>query len=132
MELGRCQHGQLQHLPAATAAAAVVVRPSRRRVLNEGLASAATATQALHLTYEADLFARYEVPAWASGRPSRVVVSSAAGLIITVTDGEGEVIEREAGCATGPPGPVAHDSGGSFCATTTSAGLDGADLIRRW
>ena len=34
--------------------------------------------------------------AWASERPSRVVVSSAAGLIITVTDGEGEVIEREA------------------------------------
>ena len=34
---------------------------------------------------------------------------SAAGLIITrVTDGEGEVIEREAGCATGQ-GPVAHD-----------------------
>ena len=29
------------------------------------------------------------------------MVSSAAGLIITVTDGEGEVIEREAGCATG-------------------------------
>ena len=33
---------------------------------------------------------------------------SAAGLIITVTNGGGEVIEREAGCATGP-GPVAHD-----------------------
>ena len=30
------------------------------------------------------------------------MVSSAAGLIITVTDGEGEVIEHEAGCATGP------------------------------
>ena len=58
------------------------------------------------------------------------VVSSAAGLIITVTDGEGEVIEREAGCATGP-GPVAHDGGRSFCATAAFAGLDGADLIRR-
>ena len=56
------------------------------------------------------------------------MVSSAAGLIITVTDGAGEVIEREAGCATGL-GPVAHDSGRSFCATgtATSAGLDGAD-----
>jgi hypothetical protein len=40
----------------------------------------------------------YDVPAWASGRPSRVVVSSSAGLIITVTDGAGEVIERKAGC----------------------------------
>ena len=68
------------------------------------------------------------MPAWASGRPSRVVFSSAAGLIITVTDGAGEVIEREAGCATGL-GPVAHDGGRSFCATATSAGLDGADLI---
>jgi hypothetical protein len=53
-------------------------------------------------------------------------VSSAAGLIIMVTDGEGEVIEREAGCATGL-GPVAHDGGRSFCATVTSAGLDGAE-----
>ena len=50
--------------------------------------------------------------------------------IITVTDGAGEVIKREAGCATGL-GPVAHDGGRSFCATATSAGLDGADLIRR-
>ena len=58
------------------------------------------------------------------------MVSFAAGLIITVTDGEGEVIEREAACATGP-GSVIHDGGRSFCATTTSAGLDGADLIRR-
>ena len=56
------------------------------------------------------------MPAWASGRPSQVVVLSAAGLIITVTDGGGEVIEREAGCATGS-GPVAHDGGRSFCAT---------------
>jgi hypothetical protein len=70
------------------------------------------------------------VPAWASGRPSRVVFSPAAGLIITVTDGEGEVIEREAGCATGP-GPVVHDGGRSFCATATSSGLDGVHLIRR-
>ena len=85
----------------------------------------------LHLAYEAGPCATYDVTAWPSGRPSRVVVSSAAGLIITsVTDGEGEVIEREAGCATGPS-PVAHDDGRSFCATATSAGLDGADLIRR-
>jgi hypothetical protein len=59
--------------------------------------------QALHHAYEAGLSATYgRAYTWASGRPSRVVVSSAAGLIITVTDGEGEVIEREAGCATGP------------------------------
>ena len=80
--------------------------------------------------YEAGRSATYDVRALASGRSSRMVVSSAAGLIITVTDGAGEVIEREAGCATGL-GPVAHDGGRSFCATATSAGLDGADLIRR-
>ena len=53
--------------------------------------------------------------------------------IITVTDGEGEVIEREAGCATGL-GIVAHDDGKSFCATATPACLEmvlSADLIRR-
>ena len=105
----------------------MVVRPSRRRVLK---ALQALPLQALHLAYEAGPFATYDVPAWPSGRPSRVMVSSAAGLIITVTDGAGEVIEREAGCATGL-GPVAHDGGRSFCATATSAGLDGADLIRR-
>ena len=47
-----CQHllkGSLQHLPAATAAAAVVVRPSRRRVLK--------AVQALPL---GKLFTSYE------------------------------------------------------------------------
>jgi hypothetical protein len=78
----------------------VVVRPSRRRVLK---ALQALPLQALHFAYEAGPFATYDVPAWASGRPSRVVVSSArAGLIVTVTDGRGEVIEREAGCATGP------------------------------
>ena len=81
-----------------TAAAAVVVRPSRRRVLK---ALQALPLQALHLAYEAGPFATYDVPAWPSGRPSRVMVSSAAGLIITVTDGAGEVIERKAGCATG-------------------------------
>ena len=79
--------------PAATAAAAVVVRPSRRRVLK---ALQALPLQVLHLAYEAGQSARYDVTAWPSGRPSRVMVSSAAGLIITVTDGEGEVIEREA------------------------------------
>jgi hypothetical protein len=121
---------KLQHLPglpAATAAAAVVVRPSHRRVLK---ALQALLLQALHLAYEAGSSATYDVPALASGPPSRVVVSSAAGLIITVTDGEGEVIEREAGWTTGP-GPVAHDGGRSFCATATSTDLDGADLIRR-
>jgi hypothetical protein len=104
-----------------------VLRPSRRRALK---ALQALPLQALHLAYETGPSATYDVPAWASGRPSRVVVSSAAGLIITVTDGEGEVIEREVGCATGPD-PVAHDGGRSFCATATSEGLDGADLIRR-
>ena len=73
---------------------------------------------------------------WASGRPldahiaPRVVVSSAAALIITVTDGEGGVIEREAGYTAGP-GPVAHDGGRLFCATATFVGLDGDDLIKR-
>jgi hypothetical protein len=79
---------QLQHLPAATAAAAVVVRPSRRRVLK---CLQALPLQALHLAlrilYEAGPSATYDVPAWASGRPSRVVFSSAAGLVITATDG---------------------------------------------
>ena len=42
---------QLQHLPAATAATAVVVRPSRRRVLKALVA--ALPLQALHLAYEA-------------------------------------------------------------------------------
>ena len=46
--MGQCS--QLQHLPAATAAAAVVVRPSRRRVLK---ALQALPLQALHLAYEA-------------------------------------------------------------------------------
>ena len=75
--------------------------------------------------------------AWASGRPSRVVVSSAAGLIITVTDSEVEVIEREAGGARHRQTEgqaLSHmmvDGGRSFCATATSAGLNGADLIRR-
>ena len=74
----------------------MVVRPSRRRVLK---ALQALPLQALHLAYETGPSETYDAPAWASGRPSRVVVSSAAGLIITVTDSEreGEVIEREAG-----------------------------------
>eukprot|EP00966_Prymnesium_polylepis_P190625 4417966-Prymnesium_polylepis.2 len=70
-------------VPATTTAAAVVVRPSRRRVLK---ALQALPLQALHLAYEAGPSATYDVPAWASGRPSRVGVSSAAGLIITATD----------------------------------------------
>ena len=46
--------------------------------------------------YEAGPFATYDVPAWpwASGRPSQVVLSSAAlCLIVSVTDGEEEVVE---------------------------------------
>ena len=69
----------------------MVVRPSRRRVLK---ALQALPLQALHLAYKAVPFATYDVPAWPSGRPFRVMVSSAAGLIITVTDGAGEVIEN--------------------------------------
>ena len=126
---------QLQHLPAATAAAVAVVRPSRRRVLNEGLAGAATArsklftashTKPVHL----DLRRMACLLVACFGQRSPV---SGGGLIISRsdhhghTDGVGEVIEREAGCATGL-GPVAHDGGRSFCATATSAGLDGADL----
>jgi hypothetical protein len=61
------------------------MRPSRRRVLK---ALQALPLQALHLAYKAGPFATYDVPTWASGRPSRVVLSSAVGLIITVTDGE--------------------------------------------
>jgi hypothetical protein len=76
-----------------------MVRPSRRRALK---ALQALPLQALHFAYETGPFERYAVPAWASGRPSRVAVSSSAGLIITVNDGEGGVVEREAGCATGP------------------------------
>jgi hypothetical protein len=69
---------QLQHLPAATAAAAVVMRPSRRRILK---ALQALPLQVLHLACETGPFATYDVTAWPSGRPSRVMVSSAAGLI---------------------------------------------------
>ena len=58
---------QLQHLPAATAAAAVVVRPSRRRVLK---ALQALPLQVLHLACEAGPFATHDVTAWPSGRPS--------------------------------------------------------------
>jgi hypothetical protein len=105
----------------------VVVRPSRRRVLK---ALQALPLQALHLAYKVGPSATYDVTAWPGGRPSRMMVSSTAGLIITVTDGAGEVIEREGGCASGLS-TVAHDGGKSFCATPTSAGLDGADLIRR-
>ena len=51
---------QLQHLPAAAATAAVVARPSRRRVLK---ALQALPLQALHLAYEAGPSATYGVPA---------------------------------------------------------------------
>jgi hypothetical protein len=44
--------------------------------------------QALHLAYEAGPSATYDVPGLSSSRPSRGVVSSVAGLIITVTDGK--------------------------------------------
>ena len=79
------------------------ITPSR----SEGLAGADTASSSPRIRNRSTS-ATYDVTAWASRRPSRVVVSSAAGLIITVTDGAGEVIKREAGCATGL-GPVAHD-----------------------
>jgi hypothetical protein len=52
--------------------------PSRRRVLKA--LQGALPLQALHLACEAGPSATYDVPVWASGRPSRVVVSSAAGL----------------------------------------------------
>jgi hypothetical protein len=64
------------------------------------------------------------------GWSSRIV---AAGLIITVTDavkGKSSNAKQGARQPTGL-GPVAHDGGRSFCATATSAELDGADLIRR-
>ena len=103
---------QLQHRPAATASAArggEAIMPTRP----EGLAGAATASFSPRIrsrsicdVCRACLGQRTPI--------SRVVVSSVAGLIITVTDGEGEVIEREAGCATGL-GPVAHDGGRSLC-----------------
>ena len=120
--------GSSSHLPAAaTAAAAVVVRPSRRRVLK---ALQALPLHALHLAYKSGPFATYDLPAWASGRPSREVVSSAAGLIITVTDGEaegqrGDLSNTKEGALQGQ----GAYGGRSFCATPTSAGLDEADLI---
>ena len=72
--------------------------------------------------------------AWASGRPSRVVFSSATGLIITVADGEGGVIEREAGLKQGARQGHAHALSRMMVvdrSTAASADLDGADLIRR-
>ena len=88
-----------------------MVGSSTRRVLK---ALQALPLQALHLACETGPPATYDVPAEArlgyqvvvssaAGLGYQVVVSSAAGLIITVTDGEsneGEVIERDAGCAT--------------------------------
>ena len=107
--------------PAAAAAAAVVVGPSRRRILK---AMQALPLQALRLTYEVGPFATYNVPAWASGRLSRVVISSVGGLIITVTDGEGGALNAKQGAREGQrPGHVAHDGGRSFCATATSTRL---------
>ena len=85
VEAATCQsaraESQLQHLLADRRGGAVVMRPSRR-VLK---ALQALLLQALHLTYETGPFVTYDVPAWASGRPSRVVFLSAAGLVITVT-----------------------------------------------
>ena len=54
-DCGGCQHvhvlkGSSRYLPAATAAAAVVMRPLRRRVLK---ALQALPLEALHLAYEA-------------------------------------------------------------------------------
>ena len=78
----------LSTFPSATATAAVVVRPSRRRVLK---ALQALLLQALHLAYKAGPFAScdvYDVPAWASGRPSRVV-AGCGGLICSRSDHHG-------------------------------------------
>jgi hypothetical protein len=75
-----------------------MVRSSRRRVLK---ALQALPLQALHLAYEVGPFATYDVPAWASGRPSWVVVSSSAGLIITVTDDEGKSSNEKQGAQQG-------------------------------
>jgi hypothetical protein len=108
---------------AGSAAAAVVLRPSRRRVLK---ALQALPLQALHLAYETGPSAAYDVPAWASGRPSPLgwwSHQSAAGLIITVTDGEGEKSHRTR------DGVRAHDGGRLFCATATSTGLDKASMV---
>ena len=70
---GGCQH-VLKAAPAPsnshTAATAVVVRQSRRRVLK---VMRALPLQDLHLTYKAGPFVTYGVPVWASGRPSRMV-----------------------------------------------------------
>ena len=72
---------QLQHLPAATAAAVVAVRPSRRilKALHQALS-----LQALDLAYEAGPFATYDVPAWASG-----CSISGGGLISSRSDQHG-------------------------------------------
>ena len=102
----------------------MVVRPSRHRVL-KGLQ--ALPPHALHLAYKAGPSATYGVPAWTSGRLSQVVVSSAEGLIITVTDGEGEVVDREAGCATGPQALSRMMVVDHFVRLRRSASLDGAD-----
>jgi hypothetical protein len=95
---------QLQRLPAATGAAAVVVwcgeaiTPS----LPEGLAGAATASSSPRLRSRSICDVQYDVTAWPSGRPSRVMVSSAAGLIITVTDGaEGKSSNAKQGARRG-------------------------------
>ena len=66
---------QLQHLPAATAATAVVARPSRRRVL---IALQALPLQALHLAYEAGPCATYDVHASCLGQQTPI---SGGGLI---------------------------------------------------
>ena len=110
----------------------MVVRPSRRRVLKD---LQALPLRALHLACEAGPLATHDEPAISGA--ARVVVSSAASLIIMVNDGEGEVIEREAGCALGArQGQVLsrmmvvdHSVPCSFCATATSAGLRSMVLI---
>ena len=118
-------------VPSSSHTAAAAVRGGEDIMLSCPESFAGTATlQAVHLAFETGPFATYDVAVWASGRPSRVVLSSAAGRISSVTDGEGKVVEREAGCAAGP-GPVAHDGGRLFCATATFVGLDGDDLIKR-
>jgi hypothetical protein len=59
--------------------------PPRRRVLNEGLAGAANASR-VDPAYEAGPFATYDVPAWPSGRPSRVMARDINTVAVAITD----------------------------------------------
>ena len=100
----------------------------------------ALSLQALHPAYEASPSVTKDVPACAyvpavSGRPSLVVVSSSAGLIITRSPTvRGKSSNAKQGARQGQALSRMRGvrGGRSSCAIATSAGLDGADLIRRW